>query len=137
MAAQLVEALFPAPAYRRTLWGLLGWWESRRLLYNGIVGASGLVSLTMVELVAWLPPGPHHFLPLGAVVVFGAAANVCYTLGWVVESAAERFWGSDAPLLGPALFRQGVAFSVGLTLLPAAVSVVGWGVRLARALGLF
>jgi len=137
MSSQLVEALFPAPAYRRTPLGLLGWWESRRLVYNGIVGVSGVASLAIVETFAWLPPGPHHYLPLAAVLVFGVAANVCYTLGWVVESAMERLWDRDAPLIGPALFRQGVAFSVGLTLLPAALSVVGWGARLAKALGLF
>ena len=137
MASQLVEALFPAPAYRRTPLGLLGWWESRRLLYNGLVGVSGLASLTVVEVFCWLPPGPHHYMPLAAPVVFGIAANVCFTLGWIVESAMERLWGREAPLIGPALFRQGVAFSVGLTWLPAAVSVVGWGARLAKALGLF
>ncbi len=137
MASQLVAALFPSPAHRRTTLGLLGWWESRRLLYNGIVGVSGLASLTVVEVFCWLPPGPHHYLPPQATVVFGIAANVCYTLGWVMESAMERLWGREAPLIGPALFRQGLAFSVGLTWLPAAVSVVDWTVRLARALGLF
>ncbi|HEX9109475.1 MAG TPA: hypothetical protein VF832_19675 [Longimicrobiales bacterium] len=134
MASQLVEALFPAPAYRRTTFGLLTWWESRRLLYNGIVGVSGLASLVVVEMFMWLPPGPHHYLPLRAPIFFGMAANVCYTLGWVVESAMERLWGREAPLIGPALFRQGLAFSVGLTWLPAAVSVVDWTVRLAKAL---
>lgn len=135
--SQIVEALFPPPAYRRTPLGLLQWWESRRLVYNGVVGVTGVVSLTMVELFAWLPPGPHFSIPLMGVVVFGVAANVCYSMGWFVESAAERLWGREAPLLGPALFRQGLSFSVGLTLLPAAMSVAGWAGRVARALGLF
>jgi len=32
---------------------------------------------------------------------------------------------------GPALFRQGLAFSVGLTLLPIVIVSVGWVARLA------
>lgn len=131
----LVQRLFPPPAYRRTPLGLLRWWEARRPFYNLVVGASGLFSLAVVELLALLPPGPHHFLPLVPVVVFGLAANVCYSLGFLVEAALEGLWGREAPLVGPALFRQGLSFSVGLTLLPMAIAGIGWVGRILAFLG--
>ena len=56
-------------------------------------------------------------------------ANVCYTFGWAIEAAAQRLWGDRCPPLGPALFRQGVAFSVGLTLLPILLGSFAWVVK--------
>jgi hypothetical protein len=131
---QLVEALFPAPDYRRTTLSLLQWWESRRLLYNGLVGATGLVTLSVVDLLGVLPPNPHALVPWQGVAAFAVGANVFYTLGWIVESAMERAWKRQAPLIGPALFRQGVAFAVGLTLLPIPLAVLGWVARVVQAL---
>jgi len=40
----LTDFLYPAPAPRNT-WGILKWWESRRLKYNLIVGGFGFASL--------------------------------------------------------------------------------------------
>ncbi len=41
------------------------------------------------------------------------------------------FWGSDAyGCPGPALFRYGFAFAVGITLLPVPLSIVGWILQL-------
>ena len=37
--------------------------------------------------------------------------------------------------VGPALFRYGFAFSVGLTLLPIPLAILSWGVRLLRVFG--
>lgn len=133
--SQIVQALFPTPDYRRTTLSLLQWWESRRLLYNGIVGGTGLLTSGVVELFSLLPPTEHHVgVPWQGVLIWGIAANVMYTLGWVMESSMERVWHREAPLIGPALFRQGVAFSVGLTLLPIPLSVVAWVGRLVEAI---
>jgi hypothetical protein len=44
---------------------------------------------------------------------------------------AQRIWGGKCPPFGPALFRQGLAFSVGLTLLPIVIVSIGWVARLA------
>ncbi len=133
--SQIVQALFPAPDYRRTTLSLLHWWESRRLLYNGIVGGTGLLTAGVVELFALLPPAdPHVRVPLAGVLLWGLGANVFYTLGWVLEASMERAWKREAPPIGPVLFRQGVAFSVGLTLLPMAIAAVGWLGRVVQAL---
>jgi hypothetical protein len=127
----LGELLFPAPAERRTTASLLMWWESRRMLFNGIVGGTGLFTLLVVRLIAFIPPGLPFMLDWRPVVAYGVLANVCYTFGWAIESVAQRVWGEKCPTIGPPLFRQGLAFSVGLTLLPILLVSIGWIVRVA------
>jgi hypothetical protein len=130
--SKLVEILYPVADYRRTPLTLLRWWESRRLAYNRVVGAAGLVTLTGVTLFSLLPPRPMamSLLPMAAIsVVYGVAANLFYSLGWGAELLARRVWGRDAPDLGPVLFRQGLIFSVGLTLFPLMLSVLLWVLR--------
>lgn len=131
--SQLVEVLYPVPDLRRTALSSLRWWESRRLLFNKVVGATGLVTLAGVSVLFLLPPwtlGGLSLLPmLAAAAVYGIAANACYTLGWVAELAARALWGPQAPAIGPLLFRQGLIFSVGLTLLPMLAIALIWMVH--------
>ncbi len=130
----LTRFLFPAPDYRRTPWTLLRWWEARRPLFNLVVGGAGLVTLGVVGVVTALPPAPLHPFAWGplarGVVVYGVLANVCYSLGWAAEMGMRTLWREEAPLAGPALFRQGLSFALGLTLLPIPVVCLGWVVRL-------
>lgn len=131
--SSLVEVLYPLPDFRRTPLSTVRWWESRRLVFNKAVGTAGLVTLAGVSLLAALPPySAGLVLPqlLVGAVVYGIAANGCYTLGWIVELLARRAWGRSAPDLGPLLFRQGLIFSVGLTLLPLLVAVLVWMARI-------
>ena len=119
----LVELLYPVPDIRRTPLSLLRWWESRRLLYNQVVGATGLFTLAALSLI-----GPEGGPPVGmmvqAALVYGVLANLCYSSGWVLELLARWAWGRQAPYLGPMLFRQGLSFSVGLTLLPVLLAIL-------------
>ena len=129
------EVLFPLPAHRRTTMGILTWWESRRLVYNVIVGTTGLVSLGIIGLISIIPPGvPRLLPPWQLILAYGAAANVCYTFGPAVEILLQRIWKRKVLPVGPVLFRQGLSFSVGLTLLPVMVASAAWVVRLAMAL---
>ena len=128
----LGDALFPPAATRRGTLSLLAWWESRRGVFNLAVGGTGLAVLAIVRLISLIPPG----VPMGPgvirpVIAYGILANVCYTFGWAVESVAQRVWGDKVRPLGPVLFRQGLAFSVGLTMLPILLVSIGWLVRLA------
>ncbi len=132
--SHLSEILYPVPDYRRTPISLLLWWESRRLLFNSFVGAAGLVTLAAVFVLFSLPPdSPGVDLRVSAfiTVAYGVAANLCYTLGWILELLMRRLWGSEAPDVGPILFRQGLIFSVGLTLFPIALAALFWLFRLA------
>lgn len=130
----LGDFLFPAPAERST-GAIFRWWEARRLRYNLIVGGSGLLALGIGALFSWLPPAaPGFVFPAVAVVVYGVMANLCYTLGSVVEIAVHKIWGREVLPAGPALFRAGLTFSVGLTLLfPAIIIVFVWIIRVILA----
>ncbi|MGH7670845.1 MAG: hypothetical protein ACRENQ_15270 [Gemmatimonadaceae bacterium] len=126
--ADLVHVLFPDPSLVRSPLRLLRWWESKRLTYNLVVGGAGLVTLGVLSLLHAVP-GPFHagpFIPWALPLLYGVVANVCYSSGWVVESLVQRWLDRDTYGLGPALFRHGLVFSVGLTLLPAAVGCFGW-----------
>lgn len=119
--SRIVDVLYPMPVRVHTARSIVRWWESRRLIYNGFVGIAGLITLTAISLLSHLPGGPPPLTPLDVlpgVVVYGIAANFCYSLGWSIELLARFVWGERAPKLGPFLFREGVFFSVGLTLLP-------------------
>jgi hypothetical protein len=123
------DVLFPPADQRRTAVSLLQWWESRRLLYNVAVGTTGVFTLVVVRLIAWTPPGLPMCVSWQPVVAYGLLANVFYTSGWAIELLAQRVWREKSPTLGPPLFRQGLAFSVGLTLLPIAMASIGWLAR--------
>jgi hypothetical protein len=117
----LTRLLFPAPAEVRNTVSIFRWWESRRLTFNGIVGATGLVTLAAIKVLALLPPfstSVSIFWP--GVVAYGVLANLFSSLGFMTEAAMQRAWRDDTPRVGPPMFRQGLIFSVGLTLLPIA-----------------
>lgn len=116
----LTEFLFPAPA-PRSVGKIILWWERRRLAYNVAVGAAGLVSLGAVTVVASFMEGTLTIVPWQPIVVFGALANVFYTLGAGIEVLALWVWGRSVLPVGPALYRMGLTFSVGLALLPTLI----------------
>jgi hypothetical protein len=131
--SSLVEVLYPVPDLRRTPLSTVRWWESRRLAFNKAVGAAGVVTLAGTALLAALPPHSSNMLGpemLVAAAIYGVVANGCYTLGWVAELLARRVWGRSAPDVGPLLFRQGLIFSVGLTLLPLLLMAFLWIARI-------
>ena len=131
---ELTEFLFPAPA-RRSVGGIVRWWESRRLAYNLFVGGAGLLSLGVMELIALLPPGlPGASVPLLGVFAFGVMANVCYLIGPAIEIALQKLWGENLLPVGPSLFRMGLTFSVGLALFPALLFMIAWVVQLVSGL---
>lgn len=131
----LTRFLFPAPA-RRSVGGILRWWEARRAAYNLVVGGAGLVSLATVELISSLPPFPRGLpgIPWQAVVAFGLLANICYLLGPAVEIAVEKLGRGQVLPTGPVLFRMGLTFSVGLALLPALMMLIAWVARIVFAI---
>lgn len=131
----LTEFLFPAPARRSTM-SIIGWWEKRRLPYNLAVGAAGVVSLGAIWVLSALPPGGvlMPFVPWQPIVAFGVMANLCYLLGPAVEITIDKLWGRQVLPTGPALFRMGLTFSVGLALLPTLMMLIYWVARVVMAL---
>jgi hypothetical protein len=123
---QLQKLLFE-PALVRSPLRVVQWWEKRRLSYNLIVGGTGVATLIYINALevllgqGVLTPftGRNASAHLVAIATYGVLANVCYTMGWVAETIVERWLKRPIYGLGPALFRHGLVFSVGLTLLPA------------------
>lgn len=128
----ITEFLYPAPA-RRRVGGIVKWWESRRLQYNAIVGTTGLVSLGTFSILTSLPPYSHG-VPFfwQPIVAFGVLANICYFLGPTAEIAIEKISGGKILPTGPVLYRMGLTFSVGLTLLPTLLAGMDWAIRIVR-----
>ncbi len=126
--ASLAQYLYPVAA-RRTTPAIIGWWEQRRLMFNIVVGVAGLFTLGIFALISVLPPSLPMNIPWQAPVVYAILANVCYTFGWMIEATLNKLWGPDVYPIGPVLFRQGLAFAVGLTLLPNLLAVGSWVVR--------
>jgi hypothetical protein len=116
----LTSVLFPEPTLRRSPGAVIGWWERRRPLYNLVVGATGLVTVCILGVAL----GPTMFIQPGSwigITAYGIAANLCYSLGAPLELLLERWLGRQSYGLGPALFRYGLVYSVGLTLFPLAL----------------
>jgi len=113
----LTEFLFPEPA-PRTVPGIIKWWEKRRLFYNVAVGSAGLATMIPATAVVSLLEGRLVLEPWIGALVFGVMANVCYCLGPTVEILINKIWGRTVLPTGPALYRMGLTFSVGLALLP-------------------
>ena len=132
----LTEFLFPAPA-KRSAGAIVRWWERRRLAYNAAVGAAGLFSLSAVTLVSMLPPSRLGSMPGEIwipVAIFAVGANLCYFIGPTVEILIEKLFGREVMPTGPALFRMGLTFSVGLALFPTLLVLIGWVIRIVLAI---
>lgn len=119
-----VERFFFTPLYYpRGPLQVIGWWERRRLAFNLSVGAVGVLSLASALFVS---PGPdsamRDFGFVGAAIVYGLAANVCYTFGWMADLTLRRWLGTRAADVAPVMLRYGFVFSLGLTALPIPIS---------------
>lgn len=111
-------------------WQAIGWWEARRIPFNIIVGAAGAVSgiallaMGLVgELLFNVPfglPDPPIFAVV-AVVFYAAAANVCFTGGWVAELIVRRTWPNESDGFATLSFTLGLGFAVVVTLLPPVI----------------
>jgi hypothetical protein len=131
----LTEFLFAAPATRSTP-AIIAWWERRRLAYNAAVGAAGLVSLGTVGLASTLMGGEGGMFPQGLIMaaVFGGMANLCYFLGPAAEIFIDKLWGRRVLPTGPALYRIGLTFSVGLALFPTLLTMMLMTARVVLAI---
>ncbi len=124
----LTELFFDTVYFPRSGWAVVRWWEARRPLYNAAVGGTGLVTLATLALLQALPP---LAVVVPIVAVYALVANLCYSLGSVVDLLARRVGGPDYAPVGPTLFRYGFVFSVGLTLFPIAIGTLWWVIHLA------
>ena len=108
----------------------IGWWETRRISYNLIVGGAGILTCVLILIVGLgasilfnsdfgVPGSP--FIAVFGVIVYGVLANVCFTGGWVTELIVRRAWPEEADRFATTSFSLGLVFSVFLTLIPALI----------------
>jgi len=119
-----LQRLLFEPTLVRSPGRVIKWWESRRPVFNLMVGVTGLGTLVYTSTLSWLARGEWMWAPWQLIVAYGLAANLCYTLGWAVELFMEKWLERPVYGLGPALFRHGLVFSLGLTLFPAGLVTV-------------
>ena len=109
------------------------WWEKRRILFNLAVLAAGLVTVLAIALIGshFAKPGEDVEEPFGVIIgaiVFGLAANVCYTLGWITEIMWSGGDVARTEAMRPKVFRIGMILSVIITLLPGILFPVAWAI---------
>jgi hypothetical protein len=106
---------------------VIGWWESRRIAFNLIVGAAGIFTCVLTVVVALGSeilfdhniggPDPPIF-GLIWIAVYAVAANACFTGGWVAELLVRKLWPQESDRFATTTFATGLFFSVVLTLAP-------------------
>jgi hypothetical protein len=104
---------------------IIVWWEARRVRFNIYVGMVGVVTWLLVAIAgsAAVKPGVDFEEPFAMIfgpIVFGFFANVCYTLGWIVDTLLYR----GTPRTG--LYKAGVIFTMVLTALPGVWATAAW-----------
>ena len=108
----------------------IGWWESRRIPFNLIVGSAGIISCIVVGIVGLGSsilfdselglPDPPLFALVG-ILIYGIIANICFTGGWLAELVVRKIWPREADRFATLSFSLGLVFSVLLTLTPGIV----------------
>lgn len=115
-------------------WDAIVWWEIRRIPFNLLVLAVGLVTYLIVAFAGsrMLGPDADFGNPFLGVIFYAIGANLCYTLGWITELLWA--WGNTAQTetIRPKVFRAALIFSAILTLLPAIVLPLIWVIQRPR-----
>jgi hypothetical protein len=126
----LVERyLFSPLRAPQSAWDVLRWWERRRPFYNLLVGSAGLLTVLVAQIQRLVAP-PFEGPPLAFILAYAIAANLFYSLGAPIHLLLRRTLKESAGPVAQAMFRYGLAFSIGLTLLPIPLFIVSTIVRL-------
>jgi hypothetical protein len=132
---RFVDWFFANPQSRRSIWGVVAWWEVRRIPFNVIVGLYGLLCLVAffwaITTSGHLQPGEDAVEPL-ALLAAPFGINILYTLGWLVEVPIRLAVSNLTPRFGPTLLKVGLGFGLFLITLPAALWVSYRLLQLAR-----
>lgn len=119
---------FARPEAGLSAWSVVWWWEARRIVFNLVVGITGVVTCGLMlcaALVAEACLGKALGVPdppivaVFAVISYGVAANLAYTGGWVTELVVRHVWGDPGRDFSRVALTLGLIFSTVLTLAPA------------------
>jgi hypothetical protein len=116
------SGLFALPSTPVTPLTAIVWWELRRIPYNLIIGAFGIVSLFVflfsISATGILEPGEDAIEPM-ALFAAPFVANICYTAGWLVDAPLRLIFPAISPRFTPLLFQLGLYFSLVVISYPA------------------
>ena len=121
---QLVHRVFDRKSDPLTVKETILWWELRRVPFNLLVGAAGVVSIISGVLTALLTgsecgvPDPPLFAVAG-IVLYSVTANLMYTGGWVLELILRPH--TSTRKFAQLAFAAGLSLSVLVTISPAVV----------------
>ena len=117
---KMLDRLLTVDKEDRNTFQIIGWWETRRILYNLIVLICGVVSLLVISAFVDLEPSEDLIEP-GAIFGFAILCNLGYTLGWLTE-----VFNKKDKTYGPTIFKIGLYFTLFWVFLPAVLHIVFW-----------
>jgi hypothetical protein len=118
-----LDRLLEVNSEERNTFQIVLWWEIRRVLYNIVVLAFGIMSLVIISTIVNVKPGEDLVEPF-AIIGFGILCNLCYSLGWLTEifrKKDERY--------GPKMFKVGLYFTLFFVFLPLTIHIILWVFR--------
>ena len=128
--------LFDEPPTPVTPWRAFVWWEKRRIPFNVVVGAYGVICLLIlfaaVGSSGHREPGEDVVEPL-LLLLAPVGINALYTLGWLVEVPLRLVSRDIESEFGPLLLRLGLSLGFIFMAIPAALWV---GYRALQFMGL-
>ncbi len=137
VVALVLGPLLRVPEEPRHWYGIIAWWELRRIPYNVIVGIVGLVCVYLYLVVDALPPRlPADELDFDYFLVISVSAvlaNVLYTGGWVCEVMLRSATRQQVRHFGPSMLRLGLLLSLAMPVSAVAFNALYW---LSRVVGL-
>lgn len=97
---------------KRTIYDVLTWWETRRILYNFIIYLLLHLRWVIIDLMADAPSlvDTESANALFIVII----CNVSYTLGWITE-----LFNWNKSNYAPKLFKIGVGLTLLFVIIPA------------------
>jgi hypothetical protein len=125
--------LFSRSLSEMTAGQIIRWWETRRFVFNGFVGLTGLAAgIVMFTTGAIMEAHGYDAIgipdpPIAAIFgifLYAVIANICYTVGWLSELGARQIWPAESSAYGKIAFALGLVGSVILTAFPAILTVV-------------
>ncbi|MBL7725005.1 MAG: hypothetical protein JNK27_12700 [Chitinophagaceae bacterium] len=98
----------------RSLLAAFAWWEKRRLIYNLIVGATGIICLAVLSLFSFL-----GLSDLVGILIYGIIVNLFYSCGFLIEIASRHYFKSkiDFSEKRKILFGIGLVLSILITII--------------------
>lgn len=104
-----------------TPWQIIKWWWVRQIYYNVIMFVVGIAGIIWVLTMSFViePTGDVDFLGVLLLPVVGIVANLCYSLGWIIELLCFR--GENRRKFGIAAFIAGTVFSLSLVWVPVVI----------------